>query len=145
MPFDRDGRIAPDVARRWLSEHLDPSKGVRAALRPAPAVASGATDAAGLDHAHGYLAAAQHAICETPVNIVIFGAAIGLPRGTADCLADFAMLAIWHELGEAAARAGFLADADDLVLPADAADWRERVNWPALFDAAGAARPAGRT
>jgi hypothetical protein len=145
MPFDKDGRIDPAVARRWLAEHLDPSKVSRVSPRPVPGVAVAPAGASALSHAHGYLAAAQRAICETPVLVAIFGAEAGMTRAAVDRLADLAMLAMWHELGEAAAVAGFLRDADDLVLPADAADWRARVNWPALFDAAGAARPAGRT
>ena len=142
MPFDKDGRIDPAVARRWLAEHLDPSKVSRVSPRPAPAAPSPPAGVSALSHAHGYLAAAQRAICETPVLVAIFGAEAGLTRSAVDRLADLAMLAMWHELGEAAAVAGFLRDADDLVLSADAADWRARVNWAGMFDLDGNALPA---
>jgi len=134
MPFDKDGRIDPEAARRWLAEHLDPSRVSRVSPRPSPG------EAASLLHAHGYLAAAERAICAAPVLVAIFGADAGLTRATADRLADLMMLAMWYDLSEAATMAGFLRDPDDLVLPASAADWRERLDWSALFDEAGAPR-----
>lgn len=97
----------------------------------------------------GFAMAALLALHEAPICAAIALSEIGAQRATAERAGGLVLLLLWEMLNEHAASLGVPDSGTEGPIYGDdaatLAGWRERVNWPALFDAEGrgiiAARP----
>ena len=131
MPTRADNRVDVFQAAAWIRDNTD--------LKNGRATVERAREAVALAMVAG---AAGYAVHEAPVMAMIAAAEAGVPREQAERLADLLVLLLASAVTEELARAG-VSNAEQAFQVPHPEAWRKNVNWPNLYDAAGASVTAG--